>query len=148
MYKVLAVVWSLIALGWFLHWIRYRHFNISLQSVLTILPLTFVTFSIPMLYYWHKSNETGYRPQGLYWLSFALGTLGRAFQYGLLMVIGRGWAIIRKHINREVTTTIAVAIPISIPISIPIPISITMFSAGGSPDIVNVCRLGGELCVL
>jgi GOST, seven transmembrane domain len=116
LFVYLIIVWATLTAAWSMLWFRYRHFNVRLHQLLTILPIGYVLYSAIMLRYWQQASSTGHWPTSLYWMGFFASGVLKMFTFIGLFLLAKGWCIMRQTISTvdvKRILTIAVSLGVS-----------------------------------
>jgi hypothetical protein len=100
LYVVTAAMWSALAMIWVWNWFRYRWFNIHLQRLITIVPVSKALISLSFLFYWREGSITGQFPSNWAWSNYIFAVLDLGAFFGSLLVIAKGWMITRGRFTK------------------------------------------------
>jgi len=97
-YPCLAAVWGCLLVYGLANWVPYRAFNVSLQKLLTGIPVFHVINSLFATWYWQQCSITGIRPIQ-YNVTFILRAFAEGFEYLVLMHVADGFGILRAKLK-------------------------------------------------
>jgi hypothetical protein len=100
LYAVCTAIWFVISTVWTMNWFLYRHFNVSLQRMMTLVPLCLLLISIFSLINWREVSRTGKATKGLGYVSRLLECITIGVVSLILMLTAQGWQITKTHLDR------------------------------------------------
>jgi len=91
--------WAALVGVWLLHLLLHRHFNISAQLLLTLLPLTKGALCVPSLLYWQTAARTGHYSSSLTWAMLLVETVERMAWVLVAYFMASGWRITLRAVH-------------------------------------------------
>lgn len=108
-----VALWAIAAGLWAAHIFAYRKWNIGLQSVMTLMPLTRLFFALPALFYWRSASENGVYPEGLAWLTTIAMVIDRVTWVAVVYLMATGWRMLKSSlgaVERQTLVTVVVSL--------------------------------------
>lgn len=100
LFRVYVWIWAALAAVWIGHVWSFRRWNIAMQTVLTLLPLTKAALCIPSSLYWNQASSTGFYPTGLGWAVILLGMTDRVTWIAVIYLLASGWRLTKPGLSR------------------------------------------------
>jgi len=85
---------------WCWNWFRYRWFNVRLQKLISVVPLSKALISAAFLFYWREGSETGEFPINWQRADYVLSVVDLGCFFGSLLMVAKGWMITRGALHK------------------------------------------------
>lgn len=92
-YAVFIWVWAGCVAAWAAHLFLYRHWNIALQCLLVLLPLSKGILCGPSELYWRQASSTGFYPRAMAWGVMLVQVLDRCVWVMVVYMVAAGWRL-------------------------------------------------------
>ena len=100
LFRVYVWIWSALVALWVGHLWTFRRWNIDMQLVLTLMPLTKVALCIPSSLYWNQASRTGFYPTNLEWAVTLMGMTDRVGWICVVYLLASGWRLTKPGLTR------------------------------------------------
>lgn len=94
-----AGAWLLVALVWVCFWCPYRHFNVKLQRLFTLVPLIKTVSSLMWCWMWTHASVLGTRNEYLNIGAYITCSLDHGITMVVLILAALGWHITRGRLS-------------------------------------------------
>jgi hypothetical protein len=99
LFRTFVFIWPALIVLWGIHLACYRHWNISMQLALALLPLSKGALCVPNLLFWLHASNTGTQSRGLAWTIVLTETGERMVWAGVAWLLASGWRITQRAPN-------------------------------------------------
>lgn len=98
-YAAFIWVWAGCVAAWAAHLYLYRHWNIALQCLLVLMPLSKGVLCGPSELYWRQASSTGFYPRGLAWAVLLTQVADRCVWVVVIYLVASGWRLTKAALQ-------------------------------------------------